>query len=46
MDQAAPLCAVRQVHDDQVVAEDIDAIGVIAPHLVVDVGFSVAQGGL
>ena len=45
MGQAVPLCAVLQMHDDQVVAHDIGAQGVVAPHLVVHIRLAVAHCG-
>jgi hypothetical protein len=43
--QAVPLGAVLQMHDHQIVANHIGATGVITPHLVVEIGFAIAQGG-
>ena len=43
--QTVPLGAVLQMHDDQVVAHHIGAQGVVAPHLVVHIGFAVAHRG-
>ena len=45
MGQAVPLCAVLQMHDDQVVAHDIGTQGVVAPHLVVHIRLAVAHCG-
>jgi hypothetical protein len=45
MRQTVPLRAVLQMHDDQVVTHDIGAQGVVAPHLVVHIGFAVAHRG-
>ena len=44
MGQAVPLGAVLQMHDHQIVTDDIGAQRVVAPELVVHIGFFGAQG--